>query len=413
MSKRSLRTAASFLLLTALLVGFAFFPGLSASVKVYMLTAGALCSLSAYLPLMSGQLSLASPAFYLIGGYATGMVSVLWVRLDDETGYWKLPLGFTELTFASELYPWQLLVLEFVLGVIVSIGVGLLVGLLALRLQGIYLALVTIGTVQILNIFVLQSQIGPFKGPLDPLDPSGQTHLGPFGGATGLPGPISPDGMPQVFDKDWQYLYVAVPLVIFGAWLVYKVERGRAGRALMAIREDELAASAMGIRPKYYKMLAFVLSAVLASLAGTLYAHVQNAWSYRQATFALATAMLAGAVVGGSRSFLGPIVGGMVITGLFEALRAIGGIDGLSPSMRDILLNISPGVQGLVMALVCIFLARGLIPPSVTHWLFPKDTSDPQPTLNDGPGFGSSAAALAQQPLAQQPLAQQPVEVAP
>lgn len=391
------RSAVSFVVLTALLIAFCFFPGLSGSVKVYMLMTGALCSLSAYLPLMSGQLSLASPAFYLIGGYATGIVSVLWVRLDDETGYWKLPLGFTEMTFKRELYPIQLLFLEFVLGIAVSIFVGLLVGLLALRLQGIYLALVTIGTVQILNIFVLQSQIGPFKGPVDPLDPSGQTHLGPFGGATGLPGPLNPDGMPQVFEKDWQYLLVAVPLVLFGAWVVFRVERGRAGRALTAIREDELAASAMGIRPRYYKMLAFVLSAVLASMAGTLYAHVQNAWSYRQATFALATAMLAGAVVGGSRSFLGPIVGGMVITGLFEALRAISGIDGLPGSMRDILLNISPGIQGLVMVLVCIFLARGLIPPTLTSRLFPKDTSAPPPMLGDGPSFGSSELHSAEQ----------------
>jgi branched-chain amino acid transport system permease protein len=395
------RSAISTAVLTALLIGFAFFPFLSASVKVYMLTTGALCSLSAYLPLMSGQLSLASPAFYLIGGYATGMVSVLWVRLDGDTGFWKLPLGFTTLTFTNELYPWQLLILEFVLGAVVSAFVGLLVGLLALRLQGIYLAIVTIGTVLILNIFVLQSQIGPFKGPVDPGDPDGLRHLGPFGGATGLPGQLNPDGMPQVFDKDWQYLYVAVPLLLLGAFVVFRMERGRAGRALQAIREDELAASAMGIRPKYYKMLAFVLSAVLASTAGTLFAHVQNAWSYRQATFALATAMLAGAVVGGSRSFLGPIFGGMLITGLFEALRAVSGIDGLPDSARDILLNISPGIQGLFMALVCIFLTKGLIPPGFTHWLFPKDTSDPKPKLSDGPAFGSTNEAVLDAVVAQ------------
>jgi branched-chain amino acid transport system permease protein len=388
-----LRSPISFAVLTAALIAFAFFPGLSAAVKVNMLLVGALCGLSAYLPLMSGQLSLASPAFYLIGGYATGMVSVLWVRLDNETGYWKLPLGFTELTFTRELFPWQLLILEFILGAIVSVLLGLLVGLLALRLQGIYLAIVTIGFVQILNIFVLQSQIGPFKGPLDPLDPNQVVRLGPFGGATGLPGPLNPDGMPQVFEKDWQYLLVAVPLVMFGAFVVFRVERGRSGRALAAIREDELAASAMGIRPRYYKMLAFVLSAVLASLAGTLYAHVQNAWSYRQATFALATAMLAGAVVGGARSFLGPIIGGMAMAGLFEALRAIGGIDSLPESIRDILLNVSPGIQGLAMALVCIFLTKGLIPPAFTEWLFPKDVSKKRPTLKEGPAFGSTDIA--------------------
>ncbi len=353
-----------------------------------MLTAGALCSLSAYLPLMSGQLSLASPAFYLVGGYATGMVSVLWVKLDDETGYWKLPIGGSTLTFTSELYPWQLVVLELILGIIVSVLIGLLIGLIALRLQGIYLALVTIGMVQILNIVVLQSQIGPFKGPRDlEIDASGGTFRGPFGGATGI------KGIPQPVDYDWQYLLMAVPLLVLGAFMVFRVERGRAGRALAAIREDELAASAMGIRPRRYKMMAFVLSAVLASAAGTIFAHQQNAWSYRQATFALATAMLAGAVVGGSRSFLGPIIGGMVITGLFEALRAVGGIDTLPAGARNLLLNISPGLQGLLMALVCVFLTKGLIPPKFTEWLFPKDTSHTRPQLQDGPAFGSTSAS--------------------
>jgi branched-chain amino acid transport system permease protein len=95
-------------------------------------------------------------------------------------------------------------------------------------------------------------------------------------------------------------------------------------------------------------------------------------------------------VVGGSRTFLGPIVGGMVITGLFEALRAIGGIDGLPDSARNILLNVSPGIQGLFMTLVCLFLAKGLIPPSVTSWLFPKDVSAPAPELKTGPAFGST-----------------------
>jgi branched-chain amino acid transport system permease protein len=374
-----LRPFVSGAVLAALLVGFALLPFLSASVRVNMLLVGSLCALSAYVPLMAGQLSLASPAFYLIGGYATGIVSVIWVRQDPDTGFWLLPVGSHTFTFTSELYPWQLVILQFVLGALVSAVFGLLVGLLALRLQGIYLALVTIGTVEILRIVALQDQIGPFKGPLDPGDPTGVRHLGPFGGATGLPGQLRAEGMPQPVDWDWQYLLVVVPLLIMCAFVVYRIERGRTGRALAAIREDELAASAIGIRPRYYKVLAFVVSAVIASLAGTLYAHAQNAWSYRQATFALATTMLAGAVVGGSRTVLGPIVGGMVITGLFELLRTVAGIDGVSASVRDVLLNISPFVQGLVMVLVCVFLARGLVPPRLAEILFPRRLGVPSP----------------------------------
>ena len=369
------RSLFSSALLFALLLGFSVVPGLSPAVKVYMLTVGALCGLSAYLPLMAGQLSLASPAFYLIGGYATGMVSVLWEKEDFDTGFWKLPVGFTTITFKSELYPWQMVIVELILGAVVAAAFGFIVGTIALRLQGIYLALVTIGAVEILRILVLQDQIGPFKGPLDPGDPDKIRHLGPFGGATGLPGQLRTEGMPQPVDFEWQYLAMAIPLLVLCVYFVYRLERGRTGRALAAIREDELAASAMGIRPKYYKVLAFVLSAVFASFAGTIYAHAQNAWSYRQATFALATAMLAGAVVGGTRTFLGPIIGGMVITGLFEALRSIAGVDGLPSGLRDVLLNVSPFVQGLIMTLVCVFLSKGLVSAGLVDRLFPRDTT--------------------------------------
>lgn len=389
------RSILSGLVLLALLVGFAVNPLLSGTVKVLMLTTGAMCSLSAYLPLKAGQLSLATPAFYLIGGYSTGLISVLWVNEDPETGYWNLPLGFTTLTFTSELYPWQLVILELVLGALVAAVIGLGIGFIALRLQGIYLALVTIAAVEILRITVLQDQIGPFKGPLDAADPNGNTHLGPFGGATGLPGQIRTEGMPQPVDFDWQYLYWAVPLLVICAFFVFRMERGRTGRALDAIREDELATSAMGIRPRYYKLIAFVMSAVIASFAGTIFAHAQNAWSYRQATFVLATTMLAGAVVGGARTFLGPIVGGMLITGLFELLRAVSGNDGLSPTLRNLLLNVSPLIQGFVMVVVCVYLSKGLIPPGLVNWLFPKDASAQPPVMVDGPAFGKTGTTVA------------------
>jgi hypothetical protein len=82
-----------------------------------------------------------------------------------------------------------------------------------------------------------------------------------------------------------------------------------------------------------------------------------------------------------------------VITGLFEALRAIGGIDTLPAGARNLLLNISPGLQGLLMALVCVFLTKGLIPPKFTEWLFPKDTSAPKPQLREGPAFGATSSS--------------------
>ncbi len=344
-----------------------------------MLLVGSLCALSAYVPLMAGQLSLASPAFYLIGGYATGIVSVIWVNEGPDTGFWKLPLGFRTITFTGELYPWQLVLLQFVLGALASALFGLFVGLLALRLQGIYLALVTIGTVEILRIVVLQDQIGPFKGPIDPGDPSGLRHLGPFGGATGLPGQLRAEGMPQPVDWDWQYLLVVVPLLILCAFVVYRIERGRTGPALAAIREDELAASAIGIRPRYYKVMAFhrerrdrvVRRHALRPRPERLElpaGHLRTGHHHARGR--------------GRRRLADVPRPHRRRHGDHRAVRAAAHgrrVDGVSTSVRDVLLNISPFVQGLVMVLVCVFLARGLVPPRVAEVLFPRDLGSPPP----------------------------------
>src|SRR5438046_2331081 len=83
--------------------------------------------------------------------------------------------------------------------------------------------------------------------------------------------------------------------------------------AFIALREDELAASAMGINPTYNKVLAFTLGAVLAGIVGAVSAHFLNTWNARQGTFDVSIIILAYVLIGGSRTFLGPVVGGMVL----------------------------------------------------------------------------------------------------
>ena len=179
------------------------------------------------------------------------------------------------------------------------------------------------------------------------------------GGAIGI------FGIPQPFRRPLEYLYIAGPLLLFSMFFMYRLERIRAGRALTAIREDELAAGAMGINPTYYKVLAFTLGAILAGMVGALSAHFLNTWNARQGTFDASITYLTFALIGGSRTFVGPVVGGMILTALPELLRFLGGIDRLPQSVKDLLLNGRLIIFGVLIVLGTIFFPQGIITPKL------------------------------------------------
>src|SRR5512132_1258541 len=163
----------------------------------------AVLALSLYLPLMAGQLSLATPRFYALGGYVAAVMA---------THYF--PGG-------GGLYPlWRVLVEMLVAGVASGVFAAI-VGVPALRLRGIFLAFATIAFVEILRVIAL--------------------NLAITGGAIGI------FGVPQPFSSQFQYMWVATPLLLLTMWFVMRLERVRVGRAFVAIREDELAADAMGV----------------------------------------------------------------------------------------------------------------------------------------------------------------------
>ncbi|WP_288918437.1 branched-chain amino acid ABC transporter permease, partial [uncultured Synechococcus sp.] len=126
-----------------------------------------------------------------------------------------------------------------------------------------------------------------------------------------------------------------------------RLERQPLGMAMAAIRDDELAARCMGVSTDQVKLIAFVLSAIVAAAAGVLAAHYFNSWNARQANFDASITTLAFVVLGGSRTWLGPVIGGLVLTALPELLRPIG-------DLRLI-------VFGLVILLGPIFIPQGLI----------------------------------------------------
>lgn len=282
---------------------------------------GALMGLSLYLPLMAGQLSLASPGFYALGGYIAAILST---KVFPSTG---------------SQFPLHLLLLEMLAAGAVCGVLGVAVGIPALRLRGIYLAIATIAFVEVLRVLSLNLEI--------------------TGGAVGI------FGIPQPFATPIEYLWVAVPLLLISMAILYRLERIRAGRAFIGIREDELAAGAMGINPTYYKVLAFTLGAILAGVVGALSAHFLNTWNARQGTFDASIVYLTSVLIGGTRTFLGPVLGGMVFTALPEVLRGLADTPNLPTALAQFLRDGRLIIFGVLIVLGTIFFPQGLVTPDL------------------------------------------------
>ncbi len=286
---------------------------------------GALLGLSVYLPLAAGQLSLATPAFYAVGGTLAALLSTSWPAL-----------GAT----ADGRFPLASFLLVLILAGLLAGGLALLVGRLVLRLRGIYLAIATIALVEIVRVAILNL---PFTG-----------------GAVGI------FSIPQPFPDAGGYLLPALALLALAAAVCQRLEALPLGRAMAAIREDELAASCIGIDTTRVKLIAFVLSAVVAGSSGALAAHFLNTWNARQGSFDVSVTTLAFVILGGSRTWLGPVVGGLLLTALPELLRPVG--------------DVRLVVFGLVILLGPVIFPGGLVTTGMLERLGRRFTSRHSPT---------------------------------
>lgn len=253
-----------------------------------------LLAVSMFLVLYSGQLSLAAPGFALVGAYTSVLMDL----------YWHTPF-----------------VVNVIAGTLLAGAVGLLVGLPVLRLRGVFLAIATIGFIEALRLGVVLNL--PITGEgLGLKNPSAS----PLGGIT----PI----------------LVSLVVIVF---LVWRLTKGRLGNAWSAIRQDEIAALSQGIYVAQYKLIAFVLSAVLAGYAGALEAHLNFFVDPGDGTFGVTRAVqiLTFAVLGGSGSVVGPVVGALIITLLPYIFQAQG-----------IYLNVAIGV---FLIAVIVFRPQGIV----------------------------------------------------
>ncbi|MFN7899651.1 MAG: branched-chain amino acid ABC transporter permease [Synechococcaceae cyanobacterium] len=285
---------------------------IDASLLVQMLL-GALLGLSVYLPLACGQLSLATPGFYAIGGTVAALLST------------RLPA----LASASGAYPLSAVLLEMLVALALSGALAWAIGSLVLRLRGIYLAIATIALVEILRVVSL--------------------NLSFTGGAVGI------FAIPQPFNDPVGYALFSLALLLLACFLCQRLASSRTGRAMAAIRDDEIAAASLGIATGRVKRFAFVLSALVAALTGVVAAHFLNAWNPRLGNFDASITSLAFVVFGGSRTWIGPVLGGLALTALPELLRPVG-------DLRLI-------VFGLVILLGPSFFPQGLVTPELLAWL--------------------------------------------
>jgi branched-chain amino acid transport system permease protein len=234
-------------------------------VMVYALAILGLNLLTGY----NGQFSLGHSAFYGMGAYTAAIMMHRW----DITYFWTLPSAG-----------------------LVCFAVGFLFGLPALRLQGLYLALATFA------LAVAMPQILKF-GPLE--------HW--TGGVQGLviDKPDPPFGLPIDADQ-WLYYFTLGVLVLMFAGATSLVN-SRSGRAIKAIRDNPIAAAAMGINTALYKTLTFGVSALYTGVAGALGAIVVQFVAPDSFSFFLSVSFLVGLVIGGVGSIPGCLVGGLFI----------------------------------------------------------------------------------------------------
>jgi len=260
---------------------------------VMSLGTNALLALSIWLTLACGMLAMANAAFMGIGAYTAAILTMNY-----------------DMPFAVALAG----------GMAMPMLVAAIIGLPTIRLSGVYLAMATLGFGEVVRVAVLNTE-------------------SLTGGALGL------NGIPQL--TQWWHVVAAVVLVLLVLW---RMRRSKVGRAFDAIRGDETAAGLMGIDVRANKMLAFMLGAAIAGLAGALNAHLTFFIGPSEYGFDRGVEILTMAILGGIGGLAGPLLGSAIITMLPEVLRGFG-------DFRLV-------ANGVILVLIVLFLPQGIWDPA-------------------------------------------------
>jgi branched-chain amino acid transport system permease protein len=264
----------------------------------------------------AGQLSLGHVAFFGIGAYASALVSL---------GF-KLTVPFEIAVEAKPVW------LAMLMGMVAAGLCGWFIGRIAFKVRGAYFVIVSISFAEVMRL-VAVNWLELTQGPM------ALTNIPPF--ALGN----------LVFFKKPENYWLVLGVAVVSYILIRRLVHSRAGRAMVALAENEPLATSVGIDVTRYLVLTAVVSAAMAGAAGALYAHYVRIVDPDVFLFIYTVTMVIMVVTGGKGTLAGPVVGGLIFGLLPEGLRALA----IAPETQWI-------VYGVLMVLVVYFLPTGIVP---------------------------------------------------
>ena len=257
-----------------------------------------------------GKLSLGHAAFYGIGAYTSGLLS-MWMGVPTWLSMLLAPLA--------------------------AMFAALLIGPILLWLRGAYFIIVTLSFSIVLQLVVV-NWVELTNGPM---------------GLLGLPAPAVGS---FTFDSKTSYFYLVAAGVVFTLLFIHRLTNSRTGRAFSALRENENVAMSIGVSKLRYSLLAFCLAAGFAGLSGALYAHYVSVITPDVFGFDVMVGMLVMVAVGGQGTLAGPVIGAVLVTFVPEQLR-------LAQEFRM-------SIFGIVLMLSVLFLPNGVVSivPLLRDW---------------------------------------------
>jgi branched-chain amino acid transport system permease protein len=261
----------------------------------------------------TGQFSMGHAAFMAVGAYSAACIVYygsfrLYGDADVHGGLLSTMIGGRDvpwLTGADGLF-----LLSLLAGGLVASACGYIVGLPSLRLRGDYLAIVTLGFGEIVRVLIQQTNESLYD-PAEIATTPVHKLPGYVGGALGF------TGLPSYTSLFWTALFACVTLLV-----AFRLKLSSIGRAFLSIREDEIAAEAMGVNTTRYKVRAFVIAAFFAGIAGGLFAHTNGVLlKPDELGFMKSFDIIIMVVLGGLGSISGATLAAVILTILPELLR--------------------------------------------------------------------------------------------
>ena len=321
----------------------------------------------------AGLLDLGYAAFFAIGAYAYGVASS-WQLQPDWSSFWE-PFQWLDLvtrfhTATGDVVHFQVSFwLMLPVAAAIAAFFGVLFGAPTLRLKGDYLAIVTLGFGEIVPIVA-------------------RNIPAVTNGAMGLNGVAAP----RLFGFDFgvdatPYFYVGVALVALLIVISQRLKDSRIGRAWMAIREDEVAAMAMGVDRVRYKLLAFAIGAAFAGATGTFYVAKLQTATPEMFMFPVSVMILVMVVFGGIGSVWGVVIGALLLQilqswfleDLSQWLHALGRMVGVAWLQQVELASSIELIFGLILVMMMLYRRQGLIPAARRTLALSLDEQTVQP----------------------------------